>query len=330
MFKKIKLGNLELKNRFIRSATYEGLADRFGHILEKQYEIYERLSKGGVGLIIQGFTSVMDEDVYFDGIMRLSNDSVIPEYKRLVDLVHKEDVKVFTQLALGGYFKNNELIEPDYMSKEDIDIVINRFIDASKRAELIGYDGVQIHMAHFFFLSRFVSKAYNHRKDEYGNNRLLIVLKILKGIKESTNLHVSIKLNASDFVYGGNDINDAINFAKELEKAGIDSIEVSGNGTSVAGIKPYKNEAYFYPYAREIAEVVNVPVIVVGGFRTYKAIEDVINNSKIKFISLSRPLICEPDFINKLKENNGYVSKCVSCNACYRSYAHECVFRRNK
>lgn len=247
MFEKINLGNLELKNRFIRSATYEGLADRYGHIPEKQYGIYERLSKGGVGLIIQGFTSVMDEDVYFDGIMRLSNDSVIPEYKRLVDVVHKEDTKVFAQLALGGYFKNDELIEPDQMSINDIDTVINKFVEAAERAELIGYDGVQIHMAHFFFLSRFVSKAYNHRKDEYGDNRLLIVLKILKGIKENTNLHVSIKLNASDFVYGGNDINDAINFAKELEKAGIDSIEVSGNGTSVPGIKPYKTRHIFIP-----------------------------------------------------------------------------------
>ncbi len=101
IFDKTQMKNLSLKNRLFRSATWEALADDNGHFDEKIYSIYEELAKGGVGCIISGFTSVSDNDHYFGGMARLSNDSLIAEHKRLTDTVHKYDCPIIAQLAMG-------------------------------------------------------------------------------------------------------------------------------------------------------------------------------------------------------------------------------------
>jgi 2,4-dienoyl-CoA reductase-like NADH-dependent reductase (Old Yellow Enzyme family) len=114
-----------------------------------------------------------------------------------------------------------------------------------------------------------------------------------------------------------------------LDEAGIDSIEVSGNGSSVSGIKALVNVGYFVPAASEIAKAVSCPVIVVGGFRSLSVMEEVLKGTDIELISLSRPLLCEPDLQSKMLADPASISKCVSCNACYSSHAHKCVFRRS-
>ena len=120
----------------------------------------------------------------------------------------------------------------------------------------------------------------------------------------------------------------ALPSANCFDEAGIDSIEVSGNGTSVSGIKAHINEGYFVPAAAEIAKAVSHPVIVVGGFRSLETMEEVLNKTSIELISLSRPLLREPDLPNKMKSDPDVISKCVSCNACYSSRAHKCIFRK--
>jgi len=330
IFEQVALKNLTLKNRLIRSATWEGLAALDGGIPEEAYDIYQELAKGGVGGIITGFTSVADNDRYFGGMMRLSRDELIPQHRRLVELIHGENCPVIAQLALGGYYRNGRLIEPDEMTLEDIHTVVGWFREAARRTKEAGYDGVQIHAAHFFFLSRFVSPAVNHRTDAYGGeSRGQILLDILKEIRESApGLHVTVKINCSDFTYGGLTEPDSLAICKALAAAGIDSMEVSGNGTSVQGIKAHRNEGYFVPFAAKLAEEVDVPVIVVGGFRSLDTMEQVLHDTKIELLSLSRPLLREPDFPNKLKTGEAAVSKCVSCNACYSSAGHRCIFRR--
>ncbi len=335
VFETVQLGNLSLKNRLVRSATWEGIARSDGSVTEAAYDIYAELASGGVGAVITGFTSVALHDYYFGGMMRLCDDALIPQYKRLTDIIHAHAAPVITQLALGAYYRemNGQYrqVEPDDMTADEIRLVIRQFIDAAVRAEKVGFDGVQIHAAHFFFLSRFISPAVNHRKDEYGGtpqNRSRILLDILQGIREAApSLHVTVKINCSDFTFGGLDGDDCVAVCKLLDAAGIDSIEVSGNGTSVAGIRAHKNEGYFVPAAAEVAEVVSCPVIVVGGFRSLDTMEAVLNHTKIQFISLSRPLLREPDLPRKMAQDAGYISKCISCNACYSSPAHKCVFR---
>lgn len=292
-------------------------------------------AKGGVGAIITGFTSVALHDYYFGGMMRLCNDTLIPQYQKLADTIHAEDCPVITQLALGAYYREAGgrymQVEPDDMTQDEIRLVIQQFVDAAVRAEKAGFDGVQIHAAHFFFLSRFISPAVNHRADEYGGsteNRSRILIEIMEGIRQAApSLHITIKINSSDFTYGGLDEKESLAICQLLDHAGIDSIEVSGNGTSVGGIKAHKNEGYFAPFADKVAEKVSCPVIVVGGFRALDTMETVLNQSRIELISLSRPLLREPDLPDKMNSDPSVVSKCVSCNACYSSPSHRCIFR---
>jgi 2,4-dienoyl-CoA reductase-like NADH-dependent reductase (Old Yellow Enzyme family) len=335
LFETVRLGSLTSPNRLVRSATWEGIANRDGSVTEAAYEIYDELARGGVGTIITGFTSVAANDSYFGGMMRLSDDALIPQYKKLTDIIHAQGIPVITQLALGAYYRPSdnggyEQVEPDNMTTDDIRLVRDQFIEAAVRAEKAGFDGVQLHVAHFFFLSRFVSPAVNHRADAYGGsaeNRVRLVSEILKGIREKApKLPITAKINSSDFTCGGLDEEQSLAQCRLLCDAGLDAVEVSGNGTSVAGVRPHRNEAYFAPFAAKLAEEVSTPVIVVGGMRSLDTMAEILNKTKIEMISLSRPLLREPDLPNKLKSGETTVSKCVSCNACYSSLSHKCIF----
>lgn len=336
VFEEVNLKSLHMENRLVRSATWEGIANPDGSIMEESYVIYDELAKGGVGAIITGFTSVAANDFYFGGMMRLSDDALISQYKKLTDTIHAQDIPVITQLALGAYYRpvsggRFTQTEPNDMTIDEIHLVRDQFISAAIRAKTAGFDGVQIHVAHFFYLSRFVSPAVNHRRDEYGGsteNRTRLVIEIIKGIQEKApELHISAKINSSDFTNSGLTEEESLAMCKLLCDAGIDSIEVSGNGTSVAGIRPHKNEAYFAPFASRLAEEVDTPIILVGGMRSLDTMEEALNNTKIELISLSRPLLREPDLPNKMRNGETTTSRCISCNACYSSPSHKCVFR---
>ena len=204
---------MSVKNRLVRSATWEGIAGPDGNIGGDTYEIYDELAAGGVGTVITGFTSVALNDHYFNGMMRLCSDDLIPQYHKLTDIIHSHGAAVISQLALGAYYRDvngkRVQVEPDGMTQDEIRLVINQFADAAVRAERTGFDGVQIHAAHFFFLSRFISPAVNHRNDEYGGSlerRGRILVEILNKIKSvAPGLHVTIKLNSNDFTRGGID-----------------------------------------------------------------------------------------------------------------------------
>ena len=139
---------------------------------------------------------------------------------------------------------------------------------------------------------------------------------------------MTVKINSSDFQYGGLDGTESLYICKALAAAGIDSIEVSGNGTSVQGVRAGIGEGYFAPFGAELAAQIQIPVIVVGGWRSVASMEAALNSTNIAFLSLSRPLLREPDLPNRFQRGESDASKCVSCNACYSSPSHRCVFRR--
>lgn len=216
------------------------------------------------------------------------------------------------------------------MSANDIRQVINLFVNAAIRADKAGYDGVQIHAAHSFFLSRFISPAFNHRKDGYGGTperRGRILTEIIQAIREKApRLHINVKINSSDFMRGGLTPEESMAICRLCADAGIGSIEVSGNGTSVSGIRAGKNEAYFAQFALALAETVSIPVILVGGHRSVENMEKVLNAGDIDFMSLSRPLIREPDLPNRWSAGDHRPAECISCNMCYRTPGHVCIF----
>lgn len=318
IFDKTEIKDLKLKNRLFRSATWEALADENGHFDEEIYRIYDELAAGGVGCIISGFTSVSDNDRYFGGMARLSNDRLIAEHKRLTDTVHAQNVPIIAQLALGEY-QNKEI---DELTDSDIDTIREMFIRAVDRAVLAGYDGIQIHAAHGFFLSRYISPAHNRRA-----NPEQLIIDIAKAVRErQPDLHITMKINSSDFTFGGLDEKGSMHICLACAPY-LDSIEVSGNGTSVGGIRPGVNEAYFKRFALALGEKVDIPVILVGGHRSIENMNKVLNEGKIEYLSLSRPLIREPDLIERWQRGECSPAKCVSCNMCYRTPAHKCIFR---
>lgn len=335
VFEPFQAHNLKTKNRLVRSATWENLATPVGGICVSSYGLYDELAAGGVGTIITGFTSVDANDRYFGGMMRLCSDNLVPEYKKLVEVIKKRDVAVITQLALGAYYAEGgdgrfREVEIDYMTSDQIRDMIGKFVEAGRRAAEAGFDGIQIHAAHFFFLSRFISPAVNHRTDEYGgsnSNRSRVLVEILQGIRNiEPGLHITVKINSSDFLPGGLTENDSLQVCKILAENGIDSIEVSGNGTSRQGVRDAEDEAYFGLFAMRLAEAVNVPVILVGGLRSRQVMETLLHNSKIELLSLSRPLIRQPDLPKLLESGKAEKAECISCNACYKTDGHTCLF----
>jgi len=336
IFEPVAMRGLTTRNRLVRSATWEGVATPAGGIGDQALAIYDELAAGGVGLIIGGFTSVAGNDTYIDGQMRLSDDALTPDYRRLCDQVHSHGVPIMAQLALGAYYRTlsdgrSRQVEPDDMDAADISEVVRLFAEAARRAQEAGFDGVQIHVAHFFFLSRFVSPATNHRMDGYGGTtkgRARLVTEIIAAVREAApGLHVSAKVNASDRMPAGLGPDEALELARIYCAHGLDSIEVSANGTSVAGIAPHRGEAYFAPFAARLAEVVDVPVMVVGDLRSLDVMQGLLDDTRIELLCLSRPLLREPDLPRRLREGTASESACVSCNACYSSPAHRCVLR---
>lgn len=334
IFDQTQINGFKFKNRLIRSATWEGLADENGNVSEELIRIYEDLAEGGVGTIISGFTTVIQNDSYLDGMMKFYDDKFIEGCKALTHRVHKYNCNILMQIAIGGYDKkegNRPPFEINTLNKEDIDHIIEAFRNAAVRAKAAGFDGVQIHLAHGFFLSRFLSPNYNKRNDEYGgsiSNRARIICEIYKAIRDEIkdNFLVTIKINSEDFMPGGLTREDSLVVCQLLANLGLDAIEVSGNYTSRAGIRSREQEGYFKEFATELKKQVNTPVILVGGHRSIENMNEILNTTQIEYLSLSRPLIREPKLINRWKEGDTRPSTCISCNRCYDTEAHKCIF----
>ena len=277
VFDETVMGGLRLKNRLVRSATGENLATEAGNIPPDLFNTYMDLANGSVGMIILGFTSVAQIDHFRKGLMRLHDDALIPEYRKLAEAIHTFDCVAMPQLALATYYKKANCgqwtdYDIDEMSKDDIQDVIDKFIGAAVRAKSAGFDGVQLHGAHGFLLSRSISPLYNHRTDEYGGsteNRARIIIDIIRGIREKAgNFHISIKINNSDYRQGGLIPQESLAICKILEATGINSIEVSGNSPCLEGIKAGHGEGFFAPFAITLKSFVNIPIILTGGLRS--------------------------------------------------------------
>ncbi|MFH1490533.1 MAG: NADH:flavin oxidoreductase, partial [Pseudomonadota bacterium] len=216
------------------------------------------------------------------------------------------------------------------MSEQDIREVIRSFGDAARRAREAGFDAVQIHAAHGYLFSQFLSSAANRRKDAWGGaleNRLRFHREVFHDIraKVGEDYPVLIKVGVQDGVPGGLPFEEGKTAARSLALLGYDALEISSglrgkgyqNSEFRTGINRVEDEAYFRHWCSEIKIQVKVPVMIVGGLRTYKLMEDIIRKNEADFISLSRPLIREPDIINRWKSGNHHRAGCISCNKCF-------------
>lgn len=357
LFNQTQLAGLKLKNRFIRSATYDGMADKQGHMTNELFQVYENLAKGGVGAIITGLTYVSDLEEPYPGQMGIYDDSFIEEYKKLTAMSHRYDAKIFLQLACLGsqtvpstsgkvmwgpsaiqdlFYKTT----PQEMTTQDIFFVQEAFSNAALRAKEAGFDGVQMHVAHGYLLSKFLTPYYNRRNDSYGGdieNRAKIVFETYQAIREKVGFEypVLVKINCEDFMDQGMSFADCKYVCNKLVELGINAIEISGgipssrpNEGIIRIIKAAEQESYFNSYAAEIAQEINVSVILVGGNREFTALTDIVNQTAIEYISLCRPLIRESDLIKRWQAGDLSSAKCVSCNKCFRLGGTRCIFNQ--
>lgn len=248
LFNESNISGITVKNRIIRSATHDGLADENGAPNDKLISKYENLAKNEIGCIITGYAAVSRNGVSpYPAMMKIYDDGVIDKYKEFTDAVHKYNTPVILQIAHCGRQTSSKVIGmqkvapsnvlhtfyPDKakeLTDGEIHGIIGDFISAAVRAEKAGFDGVQLHGGHGYLLHDFLSPYGNRRKDSWGGsleNRCRIVELIIKGIKEKTNLPVWIKLSAEDNRKGGMNIESSVEICKRLEKAGCDAIEVS-------------------------------------------------------------------------------------------------------
>lgn len=248
VFEKSEISGIELKNKIMRSATHDGLAEKNGAPTQELIRKYENLAKNEVGCIITGYAAVAQNGVSpYPGMLKIYSDDVIYEYRKLTDAVHAYGTPIVLQIAHCGRQTSSKAIgcqkvaPSDVMhtfypdkSKEltcaEIYELVESFVSAAVRAEKAGFDAVQLHGGHGYILHDFMSSYGNRRKDEFGSsleNRCKVVELIIKGIKEKTSLPVWIKLSAEDNRSNGMNIETSVEICKRLEKAGCDAIEVS-------------------------------------------------------------------------------------------------------
>ncbi len=344
LFEPVNLKKMTIRNRFVRSATYDGYADTDGHVTDQQIKLYSDLADGGVGLIISGVTFCHHTGQTAPFQNSIAGDEFISGFKRLTRAVHDRGAQIAMQIGHGGrlsqylHSKNilplaPSIIENDpyfsgayrSMTDDDIGEVIQAFGDGARRAKEAGFDAVQIHGAHGYLLSQFLSHYANHRHDQWGGNlenRLRIHCEVYKDIRKKVgeDYPIFIKIGVEDGFPGGLEFNEGKEAAKLLANLGFDSLEISmgilGSTQLRSNTNSLDQEAYSRNWCREIKSQTDIPIMMVGGLRTLSLMEEIIQNNEADFISLSRPLICEPCLINDFKTNKQKKASCISCNNC--------------
>lgn len=345
LFEASSMNGMILQNRFVRAATWEGLATPGGEASPKLIEMMASLAKGGVGLIISSHAYVSPEGQGTPWQLGIHKDELISKLRDLTSAVHKNGGKMLLQLGHAGHFAEAQLTGQPALAvsdfenlsggprKEitslDIQNLVCAYAQAARRARTAGFDGVEIHSAHGYLLSQFLSPAFNKRQDDYGGpieNRTRIHLLIYRAIRKlvGRNYPVLIKMNGSDFIENGITVSDSLQAAKLFSEAGFDAIELSGGiiragklAPSRPGINAVDQEAYFRDYARKFKDVITTPLILVGGLRSFEVADALIESGIADYIAMSRPFIREPDLVNRWKDGDRRRAACKSDNLCF-------------
>jgi 2,4-dienoyl-CoA reductase-like NADH-dependent reductase (Old Yellow Enzyme family) len=347
LFEQTRIKNMVLANRFVRSATWEGMADADGSCSSGLVDLMVQLAEGGVGLIITSHAFVSREGQAGPWQMGAHCEQMLPGLAGMAEAVHRADGKIVMQLAHAGCYGAMQITGLDPVgpsvsvsekvprcreaTKENILRISETFGRAAARAKTAGFDGVQIHAAHGYLLSEFLSPFFNRRSDEYGGsieNRARIVLEVLRNVRAAVGegYPVLIKLNSEDFIDGGLSVEEMLRVVELLEEAGIDAVEMSGGTIFASGEfsairqgdpdTPEK-EVYYRDAAVRFKEKSGVPLLLVGGIRSLDVAERLIAEGVADYISLCRPLIREPGLVRRWRDGDRRRAACLSENACF-------------
>jgi 2,4-dienoyl-CoA reductase-like NADH-dependent reductase (Old Yellow Enzyme family) len=360
IFEETRIGNMALKNRIVRSATWENRATEEGLVTDELIDFTTELARGEVGLIVIGISSVTEEGKITFGQTGIHRDECIPGLRRLVDEVHRQDSRVAVQLAHGGgksrlFHPGKPLLAPSdmeggffgtapsrAMTTGEIESVQEAFRRAALRAKEAGFDAVQLHAAHGYLLSQFLSPLCNRREDEYGGDlkrRARFVVELIGGIRETVgpDFPILMKMNGDDFADGGLQATEAAEIASLFEKAGLDAVGISGGlfGTDriprelirKSARSPEKS-AFFLSQAHEFKKRVDIPIILVGGIRAVQMIERLLSEEMLDYVAMCRPFIREPHLVRRWKSGDRSPSSCRTCGRCllkaFRGHKVQC------
>ncbi len=346
LFESSAIQGMQLPNRFVRSATYEGMAAEDGAVTPKLREMMTALAKGGVGLSISSHAYISPEGQAGPRQIGIYKDELIPGLQEMAGAIHAHGGKIVMQLAHAGNFAMEKLtgqpalVVSDFeglassrrreIDAQDVQKIIKAFADAARRAKSAGCDGVQLHSAHGYLLSQFLSPLFNRRRDEYGGDirqRAKIHVEVLQAIRQvvGPDYPILIKMNCRDFQEGGLSLEDSVRAGALLAEAGLDAIELSGGlltGGKLSPIRPGidspAKEAYFKEELRAFKKAITIPLILVGGIRSFEVAEQIVADGNADYISMSRPFIREPDLINRWQGGDRRPAECTSDNLCLK------------
>ncbi len=352
LFEEVEFKGLVLKNRFARSGTWIAKATEEGEVTDEFIEYYEKVAKANLGFAVMGYARVLEDERANNNMTGIWDDKFIPGLKKVTDIFHENNTPVGIQLATGGSqvhydgeidwkilsptevelkprvdkYGNSITYKSNEITKEEIKSVIKSFADAALRVKKAGFDMVQVHAGHGYFLSQWMNPSINTRDDEYGEYRPKFLIELYEAVRAAVgeDFIIGIKLNSEENPGDHSNHDDMLELCKVLDSKGIDLIEVSGCNPSRTKINVEK-ESYFMDFAKKLTSSVKCTTMLTGGNKTFENIEKVLNNTDVDLIGLSRPLIAEIDLIKKWEEDNSHTVKCISCNHCHR-IINTCVF----
>ena len=371
LFEPSSIGRMALKNRIVRSAFLENMAAPDGLPTDDTLRLYERLARGGVGLSITGMAYVNRVGRGYPLQHGAHVDAMIPAWRRITDSVHALGGKIAMQIVHCGRQTNQKalngvqaiapsaapnlyyLTRSRAMTGDEIKHTIKDFGDAAARVKEAGFDAMQVHGAHGYLVSSFLSPLTNRRRDEWGGDaerRFRFPAEVYNAVRRAVgpDFPVLYKMNANDFIWNGLAPAESFPAAQHLAELGVDALELSGGifetmlhtcrGSMPLDLMaldrspivrqclltvfrlqkmfiPFK-EAYFLPYASQLKPTLKIPLILVGGIRTPETAERILKTGAADFVSMARPLVREPDLPNKWLAGRRTAAQCLSCNRC--------------
>jgi 2,4-dienoyl-CoA reductase-like NADH-dependent reductase (Old Yellow Enzyme family) len=352
LFTPFKINKLQIENRFVRSATVDNLG-RDQVVSQYQLDFYRELARGEVGLIISSGLFPSLDGWAAPGQLGIHKDSMIPSLKKLTDEVHRQGGKIAAQLMHAGGFGNPQLsglqlvgpsstVNPANnlpvreLSSDEVYEHIDQFVQAARRAIEAGFDAVQIHAAHGWLVSAFLSPVTNRRQDQWGGSaekRAAFVVKALEGIRRlaGADFPLFLKLGLKDYHPQGKTTGEGIASAGLFIRAGADAIEVSEGVEEEPfhHIRANATSPYYLDECRQAVKALDKPLILVGGMRRLSDMEKVVDEGIAAAVSLCRPFIMDQHIVSKFRRGFIEGSACVSCNGCitemHRQNIH-CVY----
>lgn len=339
LFEPFNINQLRIKNRFIRSATVDNLGNDM-MVSQAQLDFYRELAIGEVGLIVSSGLFPALDGWAAPGQLGIHNDAMKSSLSKLVNIVHKYGGKVAAQLMHAGWFGNpalcgyqtvgpSAIINPANdlpvreLGTDEVHEYVAHFVDAAKRAIEVGFDAVQIHGAHGWLVSAFLSPVTNLRQDEWGGSpekRAKFLFRIIEGIRQvaGPDYPILIKLGLRDYHPRGKSITEGVSSARMFIDAGVDAIEVS-EGVEEEPFHHIRTDAvhpYYVEDCRQAKGILNKPLILVGGMRQLSEIFDVVHEGIADAVSMCRPFIMDQHIVRKFRLGQTENSDCISCNHC--------------